>query len=95
MFHVFDDILIAKPKFETEPNRDAVLQDQKVLPEVGNRPLLLSVFVQSSNLLKYLLKYLSIYLLKYILKYCLKYVLNCVSKFNSKYIIIMKFTVQA
>ena len=28
------------PNNETEPNRDPVLQDQKVFPEVRNRPLL-------------------------------------------------------
>ena len=33
-----------KPEYETEPNRDPVLRDQKVLPEVRNRPLLPRVF---------------------------------------------------
>ena len=32
--------LKAKPSYEIEPNRDLVLRDEKVLPEVRNRPLL-------------------------------------------------------
>ena len=41
----------AKPLFEIEPNRDLVLRDEKVLPEVRNRPLLPRVFsaIQASK----------------------------------------------
>ena len=31
---------LLKPSYETEPNRDPVIRDQKSLPEVRNRPLL-------------------------------------------------------
>ena len=36
-------------EFESEPNRDPVLQDQKVLPEVRNRLLLLRFFFNNST----------------------------------------------
>ena len=35
----FHDILNAEPNYETEQNRDPVLQDQTVLPEIPNQPL--------------------------------------------------------
>ena len=41
--------LEAKPQFEHEPNRDLVLRDQKVLPEVRNRLLLLRDFTSYST----------------------------------------------
>ena len=41
--------LDAKPQFENEPNRDLVLRDQKVLPEVRNRLLLLRDFTSYST----------------------------------------------
>ena len=39
----------AKPEYEIEPNRDLVLRDPKVLPEVRNRPLLVRELVSHSN----------------------------------------------
>ena len=69
--------------YEIGPNRDSVLRNQEVLPEVRNRPLLPREFsanqlpkIIQKYLLNYLLKYHSEYFSNYLLKYFLKYLLK-------------------
>ena len=51
-FHVRHDVLNAKPQSENDPNRDPVLRDQKVFPEVPNQQLLPRFCFRPSNLRK-------------------------------------------
>ena len=42
-------MILNNSKYDIEPNRDLVLRDEKVLPEVRNRPLLPRVFFSYST----------------------------------------------
>ena len=59
-------------------NRDPVLQDQKVLPEIRNRQLLLRVFsvIQSTEISLEIPFELSPYGITYLLAYVIKYVMK-------------------